>query len=292
MQIENLTVDTSFKASQVGPVRNLGKIKYLVFHYTGNSGTTATAKGVARYFANCPRPASAHYAVDEGDVIYQAIPDNVVGWSVGDKGTGSMKHLCDNYNSLSIEMVSHSRTANPVFGTGDYYIPEKTLKNARILGAYLMKKYDIAPNCVIRHYDVTGKRCPEPFCGTADNDNKWYEFKEKLLLRYRTGKEEDDEVIKPISVKVLNKPITVDGVFKDNRNYVPIRIFEQIGMDVEVNNNNIPIVKAKNVAVNINGNDVKIAGFNAGGTNYASIRDIAEMLGKEVGWKDGKIIIK
>ena len=46
---------------------------------------------------------------------------------------------------------------------GQYYINQATQNTAVELIKILMEKYSIPIENVIRHYDVTGKICPEPF---------------------------------------------------------------------------------------------------------------------------------
>jgi N-acetyl-anhydromuramyl-L-alanine amidase AmpD len=60
---------------------------------------------------------------------------------------------------------------------GEWYIEQKTIANTIELVKDLMKKYNIAPDNVVRHYDVTHKICPEPF---VRNPKLWEEFKSKL----------------------------------------------------------------------------------------------------------------
>lgn len=166
-------IDSSIRARYYGS-SNRGNPKYIVLHYTGNSGTSATAKGNANYFHTCTRKASAHYVVDENATIYQCVPDNRAAWSVGDSsnGHGTFYGKCTNTNSISIEMVSHSN--------GSYYIPDATIQRAAELTRDLMKKYGISADHVIRHYDVTTKACPEPMCGTTAKNKKWAAFKALL----------------------------------------------------------------------------------------------------------------
>ena len=40
-----------------------------------------------------------------------------------------------------------------------------------------MATYKIPPENVLRHFDVTGKRCPAPF---VENPEQWKAFKERL----------------------------------------------------------------------------------------------------------------
>ena len=173
-----MKIDSSIKARYFGGISN--DRQWIVVHYTANEGTKATAKGNANYFANCDRQASAHFIVDEGDTVYNCVAENKVAWAVGGnlypntKG-GFYFDECTNYNSLSIEMVSHSNDLG-------YFIPDKTQENTIELIRYLQEKYGIDNDHVIRHYDVNGKPCP--WCWTDvspyNGETAWKAFKERL----------------------------------------------------------------------------------------------------------------
>lgn len=137
------------------------RIKYLVFHYTGNKGDTA--KDNAEYFNKGDKDASAHYFVSDKE-IYQVVEDDRASWAVGD---GYGKYGITNSNSLNVEMCCWS----------DGTVSEKTEKNALELGKYLMKKHGISIENVVRHYDASRKICPN---WSANNWSRWIEFKEKL----------------------------------------------------------------------------------------------------------------
>ena len=49
-----------------------------------------------------------------------------------------------------------------------------------------MEKYNIPIENVLRHYDVTGKMCPEPF---VRNQMQWLDFKSKLSEEKKEGNE-------------------------------------------------------------------------------------------------------
>ena len=49
-------------------------------------------------------------------------------------------------------------------------------QNTAELIQYLMKKYKINSDCILRHYDVTGKQCPR----TMINEIEWQKFKDRL----------------------------------------------------------------------------------------------------------------
>ena len=126
-------IDTSYRARHYGG-KNVPK--YIVVHYTANDGTTATAKSNANYFAKTDREASAHYIVDEGDTVYCCVLPSNAAWAVGDSGKGRLKGIVTNFNSISVEMVSHSNKDG-------YYIPSKTVSNAIELIRQLMSEYKI-----------------------------------------------------------------------------------------------------------------------------------------------------
>lgn len=142
--------------------RNGQKIKYLIFHYTGNKGDTA--ENNAKYFNGGNRNASAHYFVSDNQ-IYQVVEDDRAAWSVGD---GNGKYGITNSNSINIEMCCW------IDGT----VSEKTENNALELGKYLMKKHGISIENVVRHYDASRKICPN---WSANNWSRWIEFKNKLV---------------------------------------------------------------------------------------------------------------
>lgn len=223
-----LKINDSIRASRVGGRRPLSAIRAIVFHYTANKGQNATALGNARYFANGSegRAASAHFVVDEGDTAYECVPLDVVAWAVGDGQSGKYGKVYNNYNTVSIEMVSHTDAS------GKYYIPEATMKNAARLYQMLLKQL---PNvqAVVRHYDISMKLCPLPLIDEA----KWEDFK-KLL-------EEVDETVTKAKMIVDGKEVEVERILKNGTNYIKIRdIAKALDLDVS-NKGNIAILNHK-----------------------------------------------
>ena len=121
-------------------------VDHLVIHYTGNDGDTAENNG--KYFQGANRNASAHYFVDEREIV-QSVREGDTAWHAG--------NFPMNHRSIGIELCSRIGT------DGQFYIPAATVENAQTLCRELMAKYGIPAENVIRHYDVTGKKCPEPF---------------------------------------------------------------------------------------------------------------------------------
>lgn len=145
------------------------RIKYLVFHYTGNKGDTA--KNNAEHFNKGDKDASAHYFVSDKE-IYQVVEDYRASWAVGD---GEGRYGITNSNSLNVEMCCWS----------DGTVSEKTESNALELGKYLMEKHGIPIENVVRHYDASRKVCPN---WSDNNWSRWNSFKNKLVDKHQEFK--------------------------------------------------------------------------------------------------------
>lgn len=169
------------------------EIKYLAIHFTaGSSSKAGSAKSVKHVFEQ--RQASADFAVDDQDLV-QFNPDlkNYYCWAVGD---GNGKYGVTNKNSISIEICSSLKkgTSAAVPNHSGWYFTDAALENVVKLSKYLMKKYNIPIDRVIRHYDASRKSCPglvgwndgtlykEDGSKTKEknNSNEWIKFKKKL----------------------------------------------------------------------------------------------------------------
>ena len=208
-------ISHDIQAKYFGKERSAEQIKHIVVHYTGNGGMTATAKGNANYFANCPRKASAHFVVDERETIYCCVEPLYVAFAVGENnkytnGGASMKGKVTNANSISIEMVSHS-TKN-----GVYFIPQETLERTAALIRELQYRFNIPMQNIYRHYDVTGKLCPAPL---VDID-EWNEFKQLIT--------DGDEMITTTKVLSNGEIKEVRRIMKDGENYIRLRDLEDV----------------------------------------------------------------
>ena len=149
------------------------RIKYIVIHYVGALGG---AKANCQWYAGGNRSASAHYYVDFDGSIWQSVEDKNIAWHCGAK-----KYVhpeCRNANSIGIELCvrNHGSLADT---SRDWYFEDKTVMAAIELTKVLMEKYHIAPDHVIRHYDVTGKICPNPFVYNSGKYT-WEYFKKAI----------------------------------------------------------------------------------------------------------------
>ena len=154
---------------------SVSRIKYIVIHYTGALGD---AKANCNYFAGGNRNASAHYFVGYDGAIWQSVEDKNVAWHCGAK---SYKHAeCRNANSIGIEMCVRKKSTASMGATDkDWYFESATVEAAAELTRYLMEKYNVPASHVIRHYDVTGKICPNPYVYNT-MAHTWDEFKQLI----------------------------------------------------------------------------------------------------------------
>ena len=178
MNLKTNLTKTNFTKGRSHPIR------YIVIHYTANDGDTD--EGNANYFNSVYRGASAHYFVDE-DSTTQVVLDSDTAWHCNDNqkytnGGATFKGKCMNANSIGIEMCSDK-------SNGDYALTPKTIENTKELVRTLMQKHLIPVECVIRHYDVSGKICPEPF---VSHPEQWESFRKGLSMT----KEEAKKIVK------------------------------------------------------------------------------------------------
>ena len=149
------------------------KNEFIVVHYVG---AVSSAKNNADYYYKNRLSASAHYFVDERE-IWQSVEDCHSAWHCGGGLQGADGHkyhgICKNSNSIGIEMCVKKTES------GKWYFEEKTVSNTVKLIKYLMEKYSIPVSNVIRHFDVTGKLCPEPYISEA----VWNDFKKRIIKK-------------------------------------------------------------------------------------------------------------
>ena len=174
--------------------RGASQIKYIVIHYVGALGG---AEANCKYYASQYVGASAHYFVGFNGEIWQSVEEADTAWHCGAK---TYKHpSCRNSNSIGIEMCVRKKNTKSLGATDkDWYFEDATVASAIELTKSLMKKYNIPVENVIRHYDVTGKICPNPYVYNTGK-HTWDEFKAALkdtssttTQLYRVRKSWDD----------------------------------------------------------------------------------------------------
>lgn len=140
-------------------------VRFLVIHYTANKGDTA--KNNADYFANGSHGASAHYFVDETSV-WQSVQTADTAWHCGAQVYAHEE--CRNANSIGVEICMWDKNGNLRQGSIDHAVE---------LCREIVKTYGITEDRVLRHYDVTWKKCPAPM---VDDPELWAAFKEAIFV--------------------------------------------------------------------------------------------------------------
>ena len=168
---------SNYRAGRTQPVR------YIVMHYTANNGDTAR-NNCDYYHRVGGLQASAHYFCDEHGAM-QSVREGDTAWHCGARAYWHPE--CRNGNSIGIEMCSRKRA------DGSYYILPETVANAAALAREIMQRYGIDTEHVLRHYDVTGKRCPMPW---VDDPAPWVAFKDMLKQNDNDNDEEDDDMVR------------------------------------------------------------------------------------------------
>ena len=119
------------------------EVKYVTIHSTANPGSTATSERAWLTNPENKNEAGYHLVVDEKEAI-EVIPLTEVAWHATDgRGEG-------NSNSIGIEIVE----------SGDR---EKTLENAIILAAIILKEHDLGTSALRTHHHWYAKKtddCP------------------------------------------------------------------------------------------------------------------------------------
>ena len=116
-----------------------------------------------------------HYTANPGTTaeIIQCIPCNEISYASNDR----------NSDTISVECCIPDESGK---------FTDETYQSLVELVAWLMGRYDLTADDVIRHYDVTGKDCPKYF---VENSNAWSDFKTDLLTYIDTyGIEKTQEI--------------------------------------------------------------------------------------------------
>ena len=165
-----------------------GAIQYLVIHYTGGTGS---ALNNCKYFAGGNRNASADYFVDDNGIWeYNDPGEGYYTWAVGD---GRGKYGITNSNSISVEVVNNG---------GAYTQTE--INYLKELVPYLLQRFNIPANRVVRHWDASRKMCPYYY---AANPTEW----ENLKAVITSGQGNVDVVSPAGSASAGSVGLAVDG---------------------------------------------------------------------------------
>ena len=184
---------TKENLSQVPASRGSNKIEFIVVHYLG----VPNADNPYLYGGGY----GGHYNIQRDGSVYKAAdPKTAVVWHCGGGLQGSGGHtfhgICTNYNSIGIECgVCYSDTSvKEASGDSDqWYFTTETQESLVWLVAKLMKEYGIGIDHVIRHYDVTGKICPNPYVKNNKTRTSWTWDEFLARVKQQAGEPSSDE---------------------------------------------------------------------------------------------------
>lgn len=145
------------------PEKPLENVRGIVVHYVANP--CSTARENRNYFESLKdqtgenaTSVSSHFVIGlEGEVV-QCVPLYEVAYASNNR----------NSDTISIECCHPDETEK-------FY--DSTYKSLVDLTAYLCTAFELEPESVIRHYDVTGKICPKYF---VDHPDEWEKFHEDV----------------------------------------------------------------------------------------------------------------
>ena len=145
------------------PGTRLEKVNGIVVHWVANPGTTA--KQNRDYFDGLAdsgeRDVSSHFIIDLDGTVLQCVPLGEIAYASNER----------NADTISIECCHPDESGK--FNEATYESLVKLVK-------WLEETYQLQPEAVIRHYDVTGKDCPKYF---VDNKDAWEQFRRDIALK-------------------------------------------------------------------------------------------------------------
>lgn len=152
---------------------------YIILHHTA-SAKSAKDSAVASYLANS-NAVSVHYVVWKNWDIYKLCEDDKIAWHAW-VSQWEWKVWMNNY-SIGIEIVS------------DWYeYTDDQRKSVRELVTYLMEKYNINKDWIIRHRDVAPKRKRDVWDNFWNNEYKTFkEYQESFNMTQKINFPEESK---------------------------------------------------------------------------------------------------
>lgn len=142
------------------PQEPLLKVKGIVVHYTANPGSDAMDN--RNYFEGLKERettyASSHYIIGLEGQIIQCIPLDEIAYASNER----------NADTISIECCHPKKNGK---------FSQKTYRSLVWLLSWLCGEYNLKPEDIIRHYDVTGKLCPVYF---VKHEEAWEQLKKDV----------------------------------------------------------------------------------------------------------------
>ena len=134
----------------------LDGINNIVVHYVGNPQTTAQQN--RNFYNHEDSDVCSHFVVGMDGEIIMCVPLT--------ERSAASNHR--NHDTISIEVCHPDETGK---------FTDESYASLIKLVDWLMDTFDMKPDDVIRHYDVTGKECPLYY---VKNPDAWEQFKKDL----------------------------------------------------------------------------------------------------------------
>jgi N-acetylmuramoyl-L-alanine amidase len=255
----------------------------LVIHWTANERKGANAVANRNYFNNPTTEASAHYIVDDKQIV-RCLPENEMAYHVGAKqykpeAVAKLSSYPNNC-TIGIEMCVNK--------DGNF---QETYRRTVELAADILKRYGWGVDRLWRHFDITGKNCPAYFV-SDDFARKytgltaaqaWAKFKDDVHKLLAGNPQPTQKPVDKVSIEINGCRLPIQGYLKDGVSWLPVRaVAEAVGGKVEW--------CATSKQVKVNGKDITETIEN--GTSYAPARELAAILGLSVEWDQATKTVK
>ena len=181
--------------SRPGTIRK--RTEKIAVHYVGNPGTTALNN--RNYFNNLAkthsRYVSSNYIVGLDGEVLECVPPEEIAYCTNQA----------NEYSISIECCHPDSTGKFTDAT------ETALAE---LCVYLLKRYHLTADDIIRHYDVTGKQCPLYWAPTKYQpaevaNGRFAAFKNRVRDMLGNAPDVPESVEEPFCVKILDNALNI-----------------------------------------------------------------------------------
>lgn len=242
------------------PQTPLKKVTKIAVHYVGNAGSSA--KGNRNYFESLKDGkhgyASSHYIVGLKGEVIQCVPETEVAYCTNEA----------NSYSISIENCHPSNDGKFAISTR-YSLME--------LCADLCKRYGLNPlTDIIRHYDVTGKKCPLYWVTHPDD---FTSFKHEVASFMSEKKE-----IKPdtANFSINGNFLKADRILYNGENYIKVKALENVGFVIGYDKDTKLVTidnLIKILPIEFNGEIQGVESLNLHDYNFVSLRPLLAMLG-------------
>ena len=169
-----------FYSQNFDPIkREKGKIRFLVFHYTGMK----TEKSALKRLLDVNSKVSCHYFIKKNGSVINLVPDLYISWHAGVSHWKKIKRL----NKFSIGIEIH----NPGHQYGYKSFNKKQINSIKNLSLKLAKKYNLKKENYLGHSDIApdrkkdpGEKFPWEFLSKS-RIGLWHSLDKKLLTKYR-----------------------------------------------------------------------------------------------------------